>query len=314
VPLLLAASPLLAVRVGERSGGERLSIDGYAHVQWVQDFRPGAWPSYGFNLRRARVGLEYEFTDRAAAELEVGADRLDLELKDAFISYRVGRPLRLVAGLQKMPFSREELVPSNRLTMVERSALNGRFGDRGFLGRDIGLAADGELGIGGAVLGYALGAFNGNRARLFEDDDDAKQFCERVTVAPAGWLSAGVNATQRNDSLSGRLVHAYGGDAEVKLGPARVALEVLAGSADTGTAMLGAWFAGSVRLGALEPALRVERFTPDLADAGEAVTAITAGLNWHLHERVRLKANLESEFESGSGAGHSLVVEAQAGF
>lgn len=302
-----------AAKFDGRAVGDRLTIEGYAHVQWVQDFRSSAWPRYGFVLRRGRLQARYDFTDQVQTKLEIGCDNLKLEMKDAYIAYRVGRPLRLVAGLQKVPFSREELTSNSRLLMIERSQANDWFGDRGFLGRDIGLCADGEFGPGGVKLGYVLGAFNGNRARAARDDNDAKQFAERVTVDPAGWLSIGLNATQRNDSLTGKLVGAYGGDAVATFGPVTVALEALAGDADTATTMLGAWLAVSARLGAFEPALRLERFAADAA-ASDAALTLTSGVNWYLHRRVRLKANLVSRFENGPGAGHAVVVEAQAGF
>ncbi|MFO7651247.1 MAG: porin [bacterium] len=317
VPLVLAASPVLAIKVGERTGGERLSIDGYAHVQWALAYFPGAadasWQHYGFTLRRGRVQLEYEFTDRVATTLEIGCDELDLEVKDASIGYRVGAPLRLVAGVQKMPFSREELRSSSRLVMVERSATNSWFDSLGYLGRDIGLVAAGELLPGGRPLGWALGVFNGNGARAVRDDNDAKQFAERLTFEPARWLALGVNATQRNDSLSGRLMTAWGGDAALKFGPAAIEVEALAADGDSAQTALGAWLTGSVRLGSLEPAVRLERFTPDLGDAGGATVTLCAGLNWYLHERVRLKANV-TVVPGDAAAGNTLVVEAQAGF
>lgn len=317
VPLVLAAGSAWAIKVGERTGGERLSIDGYAHVQWALAYFPnaavGAWQHYGFTLRRGRLQLEYEFTDRVQTTLEIGCDKLDLEVKDASIGYRVGAPLAFVAGVQKMPFSREELRSSSRLTMIERSAANGWFDSLGYLGRDIGLVAAGEFAPGGRPLGWALGVFNGNGARAVRDNNDAKQFAERVTFEPARWLSLGANATQRNDSLSGRLVTAWGGDAALKLGPAAIEVEALAGDGDSAQTAMGAWLTGSVRLGALEPALRLERFTPDIGSAGAATTTLCAGLNWYLHERVRLKANVTA-VPGDAVAGNTLVVEAQAGF
>ncbi|MFO7674850.1 MAG: porin [bacterium] len=309
--LALAAAPAPAVRVSARSGTERLDIDGYAHVQWRQILQGGGSPRYGFVLRRARVEFDYRFDERVAASLELGGDRLALSVKDAFIEYRVGRPLRLVAGLRKMPFSREELRPSNRLLTIERGETNDEFGELGFLGRDIGLAVDGELFEPVLPVGYALGVYNGTR--FYRDDNDAKQFVERLTVAPARWLAVGLNATQRNDTLTGRLVGAGGGDVLVSLGAATVEAEALAGTAEPGRTLAGGHVTGAYRLGAFEPVARFERFSPDVA-AGDWQTTATAGLNWHVHRGARLKANLVAEFEPGSRAGYAAVVEAQAGF
>ncbi|MFO7638839.1 MAG: porin [bacterium] len=304
--LALAAGQVFAVRVSPRSAAERLDIDGYVHVQWQQDFRACARPKYGFVLRRARVEFEYRFDERAAAVLELGADRLELTVKDAFVEYRVGRPLRLAAGLRKMPFSLEELTPARRLLMIERTTVNDAFGRPGFLGRDIGLTVEGELFERTLPVGYALGVYNGTRGRLHRDYDDAKQFVERLTVSPARWLTVGLNATQRNDSLTGELLHAGGGDFRVRAGGLLLEAELLAARLVAGRTMLGGYLAGSYRLGPFEPGLRLERLSAD-----NPQTALTAGLNWHLHRRMRLKANWVSEF---APAGRLALVEAQAGF
>lgn len=305
----LASAP--AMRVSDRSSGDRLDIDGYVHVQWRQDFDLRARPRHGFVLRRARVDFRYEFDRRGAVNLELGADRLELTVKDAFIEYRVGTPLRVTAGLRKMPFSLEELTPARRLMMVERTAVNDAFGRAGFLGRDIGLTIEGEFFERSLPLGYALGVYNGNRARLYRDDNNARQFAQRLTLSPTAGLVLGVNAAQRNDSLTGRLVAAGGADATLALGSLTATAEALFGGLEPGRRALGVGVAGGYRLGALEPVIRVEHLVPDLDNAGRT-TILTAGGNWHPHRRLRLKANYSAGF--GASPADVALVEAQAGF
>jgi len=291
-----------------------LSINGYVHVQWMYDFHKNALPRHGFDLRRGRIEFRYDLADVIGAEVEIGCDELDLTVKDAYLEYRVSPALGFVAGLRKMPFSREELTPISKLLMIERSETNDMFGDQGYLGRDIGLAVEGGIFSNRLPVGYALGVFNGNGNRVFEDYDDDKQFCERVTFRPLEQLTLGLNATQRNDSLTGRLVTAYGGDAAAGLGRASFELEVVAGNAGTDRHMLGCWLLGAYRFGSLEPGLRLERVYEDLAEAGDNATILTLACNWYPLRKVQLKANLVSDFGSATNPGHELVIQAQVGF
>jgi len=166
----------------------KFPITGYVHVQWRSAFEDDGIGDHGFVLRRARLKYEHSLLRDFRAELEVGFDELSLALKDAYFEYQVWPLLRVRAGLFKMGFSREELTPVRNLLMAERSKTNGEFMDQGFLGRDIGLAVEGRLFEDRIPVGYALGVFNGNLARVFRDDNFAKQFCERLTIEPLDGL------------------------------------------------------------------------------------------------------------------------------
>jgi len=294
-------------------GQDGFSFGGYVHVQWMCDFRPGAFPRHGFELRRGRVEFCYDLA-RAAVKIELGCDELDLTLKDAFIRYQLASPLRLVAGLRKMPFSCEELTPASRLLVIERSETNNRFGDVGYLGRDIGLAVEGDLFGNRLPIGYALGVFNGNGTRRADDWNDAKQFTERLTVSPRSWVVLGASASQRNDSLTGKKMLAWGGDLSCRPGPTTIEVEILAGAAEPGRQMLGGYVQGFYRLSAFEPGVRLERFYPDLADRSNSATTVTTACTWQLRRRLELKANLVSRLEPGEAVAHKVALQAQAGF
>ncbi|MBN2538154.1 hypothetical protein JXB37_07765 [candidate division WOR-3 bacterium] len=310
----VAIAVLCAAGVSEASSKStqyQFPVNGYVHAQWEQALAGAGAPSYGFVLRRARLKFRHSFVEQVRTELEVGFDEFDLELKDALAEFRPWTALGFRAGLGKTGFSREELTPVSDLLFAERGVTNDEFEDRGYLGRDIGLAASGELFED--RLGYEFGVYNGNRARLARDDNNAKQFCERVTFRPADDLELGVNATQRNDSLTGRLVQAFGLDAGWEAGPARVEFEALCGEAEPGQWMLGGTASAGYRLGAIEPKLRAERFCPDLGDFGSGRMTLAAGANWFLHKWLELKADLSVDLRAGEDAALGLLVQAQAG-
>ncbi len=305
---------LLAVSSNARADeGRGLSIDGFVHIQWLTDLTRYAYPRHGFNLRRGRLEARYDLAG-AAAELTLGCDELELSVKDAFIEYRVARQLGFAAGLAKMPFSREELTPVRRLLTAERSRANDEFGDVGYLGRDIGLTASGAFALGGAALGYAAGVYNGNGNRLALDNNDAKQFCERLTFAPSARFEAGVSGSQRNDSATGRLMTAWGADAALKLAGGLVQLEAMAGNSEPGTWMAGVQALAGYRLGRFEPLLQAEWLAGDLGDVDDRTVAGTVGCNWYPHPRVQLKANLMAALEPGPDTGPQVLLQAQVGF
>jgi hypothetical protein len=286
---------------------------GQVHVQWRCAFEEEWTPDQEFVLRRARLRYEHSFFTDVRTEVEVGFDDLTPELKDAFVEYRVTVPLRFTAGLHKMPFSREELIPVRRLKTAERTHANQAFSDAGYLGRDIGLTVAGDLFEGRFPVSYAAGAYNGNRGRLSRDDNNAKQFAQRLTLDPLGWLSVGLNASQRNDSLTGLLVTAWGGDVEVAAGAATVAAELLFGEATPDTGMLGLQLVTSWRLGTVEPCLRLEWFDPDRTAADDEELPLTAGFTWYLHRLIHLKTNLIADLAPGREFSPVVLVQAQAG-
>lgn len=311
--LLCLLLPGLVADADAASPDYQFPITGQVHVQWKCALEEDWPPQQGFVLRRARLKYRHTFFADTRTEIEVGFDDLRLELKDAFLEYRLAAPLRFAAGLRKMPFSREELIPIRRLTVIERTVTNGAFDDRGYLGRDIGLTVEGDLFADRFPVAYALGVYNGNRGRLSRDDNNAKQFAERLEFDPLRWLSLGLNATQRNDSLSGRLVSAWGGDIECRTGSAVIAAEALYGCMALDTGMLGFHILGSWRSGSFEPALRLERFNRAVRAGSDWETGLTAGFNWYLHPLIQIKTNVVTRLSPGRTVLPTMMIQAQAG-
>jgi hypothetical protein len=77
--------------------------------------------------------------------------------------------------------------------------------------------------------------------------------------------------------------------------------------------MLGTQVVAAYRVGAFEPALRLERVHPDMAEREDWETGLTLGGIWHLHPRLELKANFISDFAPGT-SGREVLVQAQAAF
>lgn len=139
----------------------------------------------------------------------MGCDGFDPVFDDAFLYCRPHPAPGFAAGLRKMPFSLEESTPSRRLLLPERGRVAELFGDWYHLGRDAGPMVEGRFGSSG-LPSAAAGVCNGAGTRLARDDDDVWLFAERLTVSPAMWMTVGLGATQRNDSLTGRLVCVVG--------------------------------------------------------------------------------------------------------
>jgi hypothetical protein len=290
-----------------------LTVSGYVHAQWAWDGRTGAYPRQGFELRRARLKFEYDLAV-AGADIEVGCDGFAPVFEDAFGYFQAIPALRLTGGLRKMPFSLEELTPARRLLLPERGAMNSAFGASRYLGRDIGLTAEGKFGLRGMAVTCAGGVYNGNGARLARDYNNAKQFVERLTISPSSQVTLGVGATQRNDSLTGRLVHAVGVDARCQPGRGTFEIEALAGNSVPDSWMLACRAVGGCAVGRLTPLVGFELVLPDVADTRQRLSVLTVGCNWSVNRVLTLKSSVAMESEDGGRLEPLAVVQAQASF
>ena len=161
---------------------------------WDQDEDPQADPAGygdpeadpGISLRRARVGLEGEYA-LVDYELSVGMgapfDVYDTEqpligIIDAVAGFNfvVGPgSIRLAAGVQKVPVTREFLIPSAELLFQERSIQTEAITPE----REPGLLFDWDSGFG---LRTRVGLYNGN-GNLFGDDSYGKLLATRIEWA-----------------------------------------------------------------------------------------------------------------------------------
>ena len=116
----------------------------------------------GFKLRRARAGFSGSdgvFSYAVVFGMSSGADGLTqstgtVGIVDAYGAWAVNPTVSLTAGVQKVPFGRENLLSSSELVFQERSIGSNHIGP----GRELGLLGASDF----SGLNVQFGLFNGN--------------------------------------------------------------------------------------------------------------------------------------------------------
>jgi hypothetical protein len=157
-----------------RSADDRASMTIRARIQTratAADTAPDALPATSEVLvRRARLvvsgnaagpTLTY-YVQLSFANLDNEAD-LRLPLRDAYVTWSSRRDLNVRVGQMKVPFSRQRVVSSSALQMVDRSIVVSELN----LDRDVGVQIFSKDLLGIGKLGYSVGLFGGDgRNRL----------------------------------------------------------------------------------------------------------------------------------------------------
>lgn len=306
---------LAAVAFGQETGkSQKGSISGYLQVQYRYDLEEGAVPSNEFQIRRGRIKFRNQVVGNISAVVEIDCGGGKLTVKDAGVGCKVNSFLDFFAGQHKMPFSREELRSASKLLVIDRGAMNDIFDDYGYLGRDIGISVTGEVRQGSFPVGYAFGLFNGGGYKVAGDNDNAKQFTERITVGPVGNISVGVNSTQRSDSITHDAMVAYGADISFQKWGMTVEAEALSGNTGPDENMLAGYVVALCRIGNLEPAVKVERLYPDSDATDDFLDAYTVNLGWYFRKKVRFQTDVVTNIAQGEEPHHRVVVQLQVEF
>jgi phosphate-selective porin OprO/OprP len=201
-----AALPNARYKIGNgvtlSSANGRYSLQVRARLQFRYDldhpnFEDEA-TSHVFQIRRARVVLagnvfsphiryqfQFGFSPRDMAN-DIPSDLEDSirrnPLRDARLEFTRLRDFTIWAGQMKVPFSRERVISSSNLSMVDRSLVNAELS----LDRDIGVAAISK-DIGGlGKLAYYAGVFLGEGRNSFESQDTGLLYVGRFEVNPFG--------------------------------------------------------------------------------------------------------------------------------
>jgi len=310
--VILFFASMVAAKKTDRT--QNWSISGYIQVLYTYDFQDSAAPNNEFQVRRAKLQHKNSITQNVIGVAEIDCGQGELTVKDAGIECRVLSCLNFFLGQHKMPFSREELRPASKLLVVDRGEVNEAFSDHGYLGRDIGVTVEGDVGSKKYPAHYALGVFNGSGAAIPGDLDGDKQFTERITFGPVGDLSVGLNSTQRSDPITHDARNAYGGDILFQKRGWIFEAEVLAGQTGSVMTMAGGYVTGSCRIGKFEPAVKYERFYPDAERTDECLSCVTGNLGWHFNESLRLQADLISMFSPGQDPAYKIAAQTQLVF
>lgn len=103
-------------------------------------------------------------------------------LRDARLEFDRPRDFTLWAGQMKVPFSRQRVVSSSSLNLVDRSIANDEFQ----LDRDVGLQVLSKDVGGLGWLGYNAGVFLGEGRNVYDQSDFGMLYVARVEMTPLG--------------------------------------------------------------------------------------------------------------------------------
>jgi len=265
----------------------------------------------GFKLRRARAGFtgsDGNFFYGLVFGMSSGADGLansegTVGIVDAYGGWNVHRHFALTAGVQKVPFGREQLLSSGELVFQERAITSNHIAP----GRELGILA--SSGAYGADI--RLGLFNGNGS-ILGDDNDGLMYAARAgytlgngssdtTFGVVDSLVLGVGTNLFYDQGTATDTFAYGADLLLRwkglalltevhmasISPTDSDIDVPAALAET--QRMGAVVQGGWTLGIFEPAVRAEIYDDDSSaeDNGD-ILKVLAGVTAHFSEdRVR---------------------------
>ena len=189
-PLAVPAPAPAAAPAKAASGGGGVTVKPFGRLQY--DFGHVESPDgvddrglgFGNEIRRARLGVEGSVPGGFGYKLELDFADNEVEITDAFLSYKASKTLGLTLGQHNNFQSLEELTSSRFLSFMERAAFTDAFGFE----RRVGLSA---TWTGGDLIAQA-GVFTDNIEDLSNaqdaaglgDENDARSVDGRLVYAP----------------------------------------------------------------------------------------------------------------------------------
>lgn len=329
-PAPLKPGPPFEVRVGRGT----VQLGGLLQV-W--DLHSDVDPDE-FRLRRSEINLKGKIIDSVGytimidpaknlsenKTIVVGDEQIKISqpksdskiLQDLFLSFGFIPHHLIDVGQRKIPVSMEGLESSAKLDFAERAIVSGAT-FRGVRGvgdfRDPGVQLTGDW----PHLVYTVGVFNGEGPNA-SDKNDRKDVGERVVVKPFSWLQLGGS---RYDGWFGsaNAVKMRSG-AELKFEYQDVFLKGEFIRARDGAFRKEGWYVSTgyrfrgLQLGNvafdLQPAVRFERFDPDIDTSDNAIAGPTAGVNI-LFDDYYAKIQLDyTHFDVGGQEDDNLFIGA----
>ncbi len=300
---------LLEKEKGEDKSSHELELSGRLYTLfWYRDEIEK--PKNEIQVEMARIQLKWKYKKRLQTEVSVDLDGIYDDsphqlLRDAFVSYRFFRELRLRFGQFKRPFTWLETTSREALPVIRRGAGNEfMIRDLGYGSRDVGVELFGLVGHDFEVE-YALGVFGGEGIRLDEQDlNGAKDVSGRIRVKPVDWLRVGGSFTVKMFDTGVRanvpdLAWAAAGELRLKFGDFRFQGEFIWGenwslaSRPDGFDVLGlaryTWDIPGTKEMKLQPMFRLGLLVPDQGRMGESkIWTYTPGVNWIVNKAFRL--------------------------
>jgi phosphate-selective porin OprO/OprP len=154
--------------------------------------------SHVFQIRRARVVLAGNvFSPHIRYQFQFGFSPRDMSndipsdledsirrnpLRDARLEFTRLRDFTIWVGQYKVPYSRQRVISSSNLSILDRSLVNAEFS----LDRDLGISARSQDLGGIDKLAYYVGVFMGEGRNSFELRDPGLLYVARFEVLPLG--------------------------------------------------------------------------------------------------------------------------------
>lgn len=303
----------------------RIQLSNRVQLRFTRDSLGDASGGF-FELRRAKTKLTgWLYAKQFQYGLQLNwADNLN-PLEDAFLNYDFADGRAAVTlGQFKAPFGRQELTSSGSQQFVDRSLVSKAFAR----GRDIGLQLHGRLG--GGLVEWRAGIFNGNGRTRARNTDDHYQVDARLQLAPNGdpkyseadhesrdrpLYAVAVGFQRRDLALATALQTTWAVDGVFKYRGLSLFAEAFFASEDPLTADATAQRPGGfhAQIGQLlarrrlELALRYGRLDPDRDAADDQKTEVGAALSYYFRKHG-LKAQADvRRLEGSEGAGFTQV-------
>lgn len=341
VIVLLGAAPALG-QEPIRIGSAELRFSGRLHVQYAQGSGAGADPGHLF-LRRARLKADLRFGDHLEARLQPDFARGGA-LEDAWVAFRPVPAFRITMGQFNRTLESFELTSSNDLPVIERDGrmagglecdglggactLSRLLADLEFVGRDLGVGVEWDLGAGLVLLGSVTNGTGANTT----DENEAKSVSLRSEFTPWHGLTVALFHGRHDhpdpiDTDRTDYARVYGADVtwgRLRGGPRLQAAwawgdnwRAGSGARFRGGQALGSWYVGLApgrAFQGIEPLLRLGWADGQVGLDGADGMLLTPGVAAYIHDRSRVALNLDILSPGSASARWSIKVQTYAVF
>jgi len=157
---------------------------------------------FGNEVRRARIGAEGTIPGGFGYKVEVDFANNDVEITDAFLSYKASKTLGLTLGQHNNFQSMEELTSSRFISFLERAAFTDAFNFERRIGLSATYAAGDVIAQGGIFTDNIEDLADAQDAVGLGDENDAISFDGRIVYAPKlgkARLHLGASAHRRDN-------------------------------------------------------------------------------------------------------------------
>ncbi len=304
------------------------------------------------SIRRAQIGWYFRLKKKYELFIQYdgASDSGNLVEARADITW-MGGDLRMRAGKMYVPLSEEGFRPTHDLDTIARFIALNAAHDLPSENTQIGVMFHGQLLVDDRLTWY-LGAWNGNASpeNNARDDNDDREYQVKATLQITPELRAGAalgitreeNQMLRLSSLNGTPYAEFAVSGERFAQDADFVWERGRNSfrgeilridfRDSDTELLGgfiqfAHFLWGSDDGGLEPLVRLERAEVErrrgpAAERDTAINALTAGVNWHINNHVKLQINAlvedfsraSNQLVTGDGTKASMLTQIQMRF